>query len=132
MKPVVPEFVRSKVSVFVELAKKSELLRRQAGLRESGPERVVETRVRPGVAVAGDGQLLRTALANLLENAWKFTAREPSARIEFGMTTVAGEDRTPLSRPADAPPGAAPRRPDRGSPRAPGRSRRPPAGAAGS
>lgn len=60
-------------------------------LRESEPERVVETRVRPGVAVAGDGQLLRIALANLLENAWKFTAREPSARIEFGMTTVAGE-----------------------------------------
>ncbi len=36
VKPVVPEFVRSKVSVFVELAKKSELLRRQAEqLRES-------------------------------------------------------------------------------------------------
>src|SRR6185312_12767157 len=30
VKPVVPEFVRSKVAVFVELAKKSELLRRQA------------------------------------------------------------------------------------------------------
>ena len=29
VKPVVPEFVRSKVAVFVELAKKSELLRRQ-------------------------------------------------------------------------------------------------------
>jgi two-component system sensor histidine kinase/response regulator len=60
-------------------------------LRESEPGRAVETRVRPGVIVAGDGQLLRIALANLLENAWKFTAREPSARIEFGMTTVAGE-----------------------------------------
>jgi two-component system, sensor histidine kinase and response regulator len=60
-------------------------------LRESEPERVVETRVRPGVIVIGDGQLLRIALANLLENAWKFTAREPAARIEFGMTQVAGE-----------------------------------------
>src|SRR3954469_2738390 len=30
VKPVVPEFVRSKVAVFVELAKKNELLRRQA------------------------------------------------------------------------------------------------------
>jgi two-component system, sensor histidine kinase and response regulator len=60
-------------------------------LRESEPGRVVETQVRPGVMVAGDGQLLRIALANLLENAWKFTAREPSARIEFGMTMVAGE-----------------------------------------
>jgi hypothetical protein len=60
-------------------------------LRESEPERVVETRIRPGVMVAGDGQLLRIALANLLENAWKFTARAPSARIEFGVATVSGE-----------------------------------------
>jgi hypothetical protein len=207
VKPVVPEFVRSKVSVFVELAKKSELLRRQAEqlrqgeqsarelaetraglvrelehknqelesfsyavshdlraplrrieafsravlesqherldadgrrffdriqeasrqmsqliddvlhlskvsraelrqqevdlsalagailerLREAEPDRVVETRIRPGVVVSGDGQLLRIALSNLLENAWKFTARQPAARIEFGLTSAAGE-----------------------------------------
>jgi two-component system, sensor histidine kinase and response regulator len=207
VKPVVPEFVRSKVSVFVELAKKSELLRRQAEqlrqgeqsarelaetraglvrelehknqelesfsyavshdlraplrrieafsravlesqherldadgrrffdriqeasrqmsqliddvlhlskvsraelrqqevdlsalagailerLREAEPGRVVETRIRPGVVVSGDGQLLRIALSNLLENAWKFTARQPAARIEFGLTSAAGE-----------------------------------------
>src|SRR3954468_19789716 len=36
VKPVVPEFVRSKVAVFVELAKKSELLRRQAELLQPG------------------------------------------------------------------------------------------------
>jgi two-component system, sensor histidine kinase and response regulator len=60
-------------------------------LRESEVERVVETRVRQGVTVTGDGRLLRIALANLLENAWKFTAREPAGRIEFGMTTAAGE-----------------------------------------
>jgi signal transduction histidine kinase len=207
VKPVVPEFVRSKVSVFVELAKKSELLRRQAEqlregeqaarelaearaelvrdlehknrelesfsyavshdlraplrridsfgralvesqggrldpdgrrfvdriqeasrqmsqliddvlhlskvsraelrqqevdlsglvgaildrLREADPSRTVETRVRPGVIVAGDGRLLRIAITNLLENAWKFTAREPAARVEFGMMTATGE-----------------------------------------
>jgi signal transduction histidine kinase len=60
-------------------------------LREGDPERVVEARVRPGVTVTGDGRLLRIALANLLENAWKFTAREPIGRIEFGMTASAGE-----------------------------------------
>jgi signal transduction histidine kinase len=60
-------------------------------LRESEPERVVEAKVRPGVTVTGDGRLLRIALANLLENAWKFTAREPCGRIEFGMTSSAGE-----------------------------------------
>jgi signal transduction histidine kinase len=60
-------------------------------LRESDPERVVETRVRPGVTVTGDGRLLRIALANLLENAWKFTARQSAARIEFGLTASGGE-----------------------------------------
>jgi hypothetical protein len=38
VKPVVPEFVRSKVSVFVELAKKSELLRRQAAQLREGEQ----------------------------------------------------------------------------------------------
>jgi signal transduction histidine kinase len=60
-------------------------------LREADPARAVETRVRPGVIVVGDGRLLRIALTNLLENAWKFTAREPTARIEFGMMTATGE-----------------------------------------
>ncbi len=60
-------------------------------LREGDPGRTVETRVRPGVMVVGDGRLLRIALTNLLENAWKFTARQPAARIEFGMMTATGE-----------------------------------------
>ncbi|MDQ3604487.1 MAG: ATP-binding protein, partial [Actinomycetota bacterium] len=32
----------------------------------------------------GDASLLKVALENLLGNAWKFTARERGARIEFG------------------------------------------------
>ena len=60
-------------------------------LREADPGRTVETRVRPGVIVVGDGRLLRIALTNLLENAWKFTEREPAAQIEFGMMTATGE-----------------------------------------
>ena len=51
----------------------------------------MEIKIRPGVVVTADGQLLRIALENLLENAWKFTAREPVARIEFGMTSIGGE-----------------------------------------
>jgi light-regulated signal transduction histidine kinase (bacteriophytochrome) len=43
------------------------------------------------VVVSGDGQLLRIALENLLENAWKFTARRAGARIEFGLTHIGGE-----------------------------------------
>jgi two-component system sensor histidine kinase/response regulator len=60
-------------------------------LQESEPHREVETKVRPGVVVNGDGQLLRIALQNLLDNAWKFTSKQEGARIEFGVAHVAGE-----------------------------------------
>jgi two-component system, sensor histidine kinase and response regulator len=62
-----------------------------ARMGEAEPARAVEVRVRPGISVTGDGQLLRIAIENLLENAWKFTGRQPAARIEFGMANVAGE-----------------------------------------
>jgi two-component system, sensor histidine kinase and response regulator len=62
-----------------------------ARLQEADPARQVETKVRPAVIVTGDGQLLRIALENLLQNAWKFTAKELKPRIEFGVTQVAGE-----------------------------------------
>ncbi len=38
----------------------------------------------------GDGTLLRVALENLLRNAWKFTGKQPRARIEFGVTEREG------------------------------------------
>ena len=34
----------------------------------------------------GDACLLQIVLENLLGNAWKFTSREPEAKIEFGVT----------------------------------------------
>ncbi|HUR95601.1 MAG TPA: response regulator [Gemmatimonadales bacterium] len=60
-------------------------------MREAEPGKQVDVKVRPGVTVMGDGQLLRIALENLLENAWKFTGRTERARIEFGLTNVGGE-----------------------------------------
>ncbi len=48
-------------------------------LQEGEPARKVEIKVRPGVVVTGDGQLLRIALENLLENAWKFTSNQPES-----------------------------------------------------
>jgi len=60
-------------------------------MAEGEPGREVELRIRPGVTVTADGQLLRIALENLLENAWKFTSRTSAPRIEFGMTNVGGE-----------------------------------------
>lgn len=60
-------------------------------MTEAEPFRSVQIKIRPGVVVRGDGQLLRIAMQNLLENAWKFTANEAAARIEFGTIHVAGE-----------------------------------------
>ena len=60
-------------------------------LQESEPERKMDAKVRPGVLVTGDSQLLKIAMENLLENAWKFTAKEPESRIEFGMMQAGGE-----------------------------------------
>ncbi len=60
-------------------------------LQESEPARTVDLKIRPGVVVTGDGQLLRIALENLLENAWKFTGKQAESRIEFGVTQLSGE-----------------------------------------
>jgi hypothetical protein len=60
-------------------------------MREAEPARAVEVKIRPGVVVGGDGQLLRIALENLLTNAWKFTANVPAPRVEFGTMQAGGE-----------------------------------------
>jgi len=54
-------------------------------LRASNPNRRVEVVVTDGVRTDGDPRLLRAALENLLGNSWKFTGRQPAARIEFGI-----------------------------------------------
>ena len=55
-----------------------------AGLRHRDPGRQVQASVEEGVQVLGDEQLLRTAMENLLGNAWKFTSKTAGAVIEFG------------------------------------------------
>jgi two-component system, NtrC family, sensor kinase len=54
------------------------------GLAEAS--RSVEVRVAPGLSLAGDPQLVRILISNLLSNAWKFTSRTERARIEIGST----------------------------------------------
>jgi light-regulated signal transduction histidine kinase (bacteriophytochrome) len=51
-------------------------------LRRGDPERVLDLRVEDGLAASGDPGLVRALLANLLGNAWKYTAREPRAVVE--------------------------------------------------
>jgi signal transduction histidine kinase len=53
-------------------------------LREADPGRKVDAIVQPGVVAHGDRGLLLILIANLMSNAWKFTAPHPEAHIEFG------------------------------------------------
>jgi len=55
------------------------------------PQRRVEFAIAEGVEAQGDPALIQLALENLLGNAWKYTGREQSPRIEFGSSTVNGE-----------------------------------------
>ncbi|HEX9373967.1 MAG TPA: PAS domain S-box protein [Roseiflexaceae bacterium] len=55
-----------------------------AALQNAQPERQVEFVIAPGLIAECDPRLLRIALENLLDNAWKFTSKHPHARIEFG------------------------------------------------
>lgn len=62
-----------------------------AHLADGDPDRSVELIVRPGLEAVGDARLLRVALQNLLDNAWKFTRERPDARVEFGMMHLESE-----------------------------------------
>lgn len=59
-------------------------------LQRSRPDRQVAFHSAAGLSVEGDARLLRVALENLLGNAWKFTSKRDSARIEFGAMTQPG------------------------------------------
>jgi len=59
-----------------------------AGLAEASPERRVEVIIQPEMRVRADPRLLMMALANLLGNAWKFTARRADPRIEVGERNI--------------------------------------------
>src|SRR5262249_23565161 len=53
-------------------------------LRAGAAQRRVELAIAREVRAHGDAPLLVVLLENLLGNAWKFTSRQPRARIEFG------------------------------------------------
>jgi PAS domain S-box-containing protein len=60
-------------------------------LKESEPERDVKIMINRGLKSRGDERLLRVALENLLNNAWKFTSKTPDATIKIGKISKNGK-----------------------------------------
>ncbi len=56
-------------------------------MQQAEPERVVTIKIAPDLDDMADPKLMRIALENLLNNAWKFTAKQPESIIELGVTT---------------------------------------------
>lgn len=57
-------------------------------LREEQPTRSVEVQIAPDVQGMCDPRLMQVALQNLIQNAWKYTSKQESARIEFGCRKI--------------------------------------------
>ncbi|MFA5861258.1 MAG: ATP-binding protein, partial [Candidatus Thermoplasmatota archaeon] len=59
-----------------------------ADLRAGEPSRTVEARIGEGIVAEGDARLLKVVFENLLGNAWKYTSKTLSPRVEFGRATL--------------------------------------------
>lgn len=55
-----------------------------ATVRDRYPGREVELTIAPDMIVQGDTRLLRIAMENLLDNAWKYSAHVDHARVDVG------------------------------------------------
>jgi len=55
-------------------------------LQKTQPARRVEFIIADGLIDYGDQQLLRVGIENLFSNSWKYSGKNPAARIEFGAT----------------------------------------------
>jgi signal transduction histidine kinase len=63
-------------------------------MRESHPDQAVDVSIEGGVMVQGDRNLMKIAMMNLLNNAWKFSAKAQKPRIEFGRAVIGGKGET--------------------------------------
>lgn len=61
-------------------------------LTKSQPERAVTFIIMPGITAQADDNLMEIVLENLLDNAWKFTSKHQTAKIEFGKTYKDGKE----------------------------------------
>ncbi len=58
-----------------------------ATVRERYPNHSVDLSIEPGMTVHGDPRLLKIAMENLIDNAWKYTTRTPGAKVSIGSQT---------------------------------------------
>ncbi|KAF0159421.1 MAG: multi-sensor signal transduction histidine kinase [Syntrophaceae bacterium] len=68
--------------MFREIAKNTQM---------DDPARIIDVIIQKDIVVDGDSALLRIALTDLIDNAWKFTGKEARPKIEFGATDLAGK-----------------------------------------
>ena len=61
-----------------------------ATLQDGDPERDVTVKIEPRITLRCNSRLMTIALTNLIENAWKFSAGNPKAEIQFGQHIDAG------------------------------------------
>ncbi len=61
-----------------------------ADLSQRSPDRTVDVQIAPGVKANADPRMLRIALENLIENAFKYTTKAPRPHIEIGSARHGG------------------------------------------
>lgn len=61
-----------------------------ADLQAAEPQRRAHLNVQPGMTVRGDERMLRQLLAELLHNAWKFSAAAAQTRIDVSARSAGG------------------------------------------
>jgi PAS domain S-box-containing protein len=70
----------------------SELARSIAGdLKSAEPQRVVKMSIAEGMTVHADINLMKIAMTNLINNAWKYTSKRSIAEIEIGVQDIDGK-----------------------------------------
>jgi len=60
-------------------------------LRKSNPERAINIQIAKNLKAEGDERLVRVALENLINNAWKFTTQNSNPHIEIGKKIQDGK-----------------------------------------
>jgi PAS domain S-box-containing protein len=67
-------------------------------IRKKDPVRRVEFIIDKGMSVQGDTDMLRVVVENLLNNAWKFTGKRETARVDFGVLEPGSKNPKPAIR----------------------------------